>query len=161
MTEQAAWQTTDTGPVRVFALPDGGRWLVTVRAVGAELQPLHRTEAEVRLDVVMPVQTEVPELATALALLGPVARFRNPDLWDALGTAIIRQVIRTAQAKKLYRAFSATYGEKVELPDGSPYAHFPATETVLTLSDDQFISIGMTFQRRALRAAAGAYLERR
>jgi DNA-3-methyladenine glycosylase II len=154
MTEQAAWHTTPDGIVRAFEMPDGGRWLVTVRQDGPELQPLSPAEDGLKLDVVLPF--DVPALGGALAGLGPVARFRNPNLWDALGTAIIRQVIRAAQATKLYRAFCVAYREQVT---DVPCELFPAPETVLGLSDEQFASIGMTFKRRPLRAAAEAYLE--
>ena len=47
---------------------------------------------------------DVPELAGPLSSLGTVARFANPSLWDALGTAVIRQVVRAAQARAQYRA---------------------------------------------------------
>lgn len=80
-------------------------------------------------------------------------------MWDAIGTAIIRQVIRAGESKKLYRAFCEAYGEQVNLPPGGSYALFPSPEIVLGLSDDQFSSIGMAFKRRPLRAAAEAYLE--
>jgi len=163
MTEQAAWQLGPEGPGRVFALPDGGRWLVTVTPNGPELHPLVHGDSRPQIDVAVPYGLslgEVPELSAALAELGPVARFRNPDLWDALGTAIIRQVIRAAQAKKLYRAFCTAYGERVELPGGDSYMLFPAPETVLKLSDEEFADLGMAFKRRPLRAAAEAYLER-
>lgn len=160
MTEQAAWTTS---LVRVFAMPDGGRWLVAVGPNGPEVRPLIRTASDLWLDVVAPdglALGEVPELSAELAKLGPVARFRNPDLWDAIGTAIIRQVIRAAQAKKLYRAFCAAYGEPVEVSNADPYVLFPTPEVVLKLSDDQFASVGMAFKRRPLRAAAEAYPER-
>ncbi|MGH4012583.1 MAG: hypothetical protein ACRDSL_01320 [Pseudonocardiaceae bacterium] len=105
------------------------------------------------------VLSEVPELAIALKQLGTVVRFRNADLWDAIGTAIIRQVIRAGQSKKLYRAFCEAYGEHVSLPIGGSYALFPSPEIVLDLSDNQFSSIGMAFKRRPLKAAAEAHLE--
>ncbi|MGI8336378.1 hypothetical protein ACRYCC_41100 [Actinomadura scrupuli] len=115
MTEQAAWHTAPDGIVRAFEMPNGGQRLVTVRQHGPELQPLSPAEDGLKLDVVLPF--DVPALGGALAGLGPVARFRNPNLWDAIGTAIIRQVIRAAQATKLYRAFCAAYGR---LPDRDP-----------------------------------------
>jgi hypothetical protein len=144
---------------RVFALSDGGRYLFTVR--GRELVPYPLTvgSSEPTLDAfTMPngVLSEVPELATALVSLGSVARFRNADLWDAIGTAIIRQVIRAVQSRKLYRAFCETYGERVELPDGGTCALFPSAETVVSLKSEQFSTIGMAFKCRPLKAAAEA-----
>jgi DNA-3-methyladenine glycosylase II len=97
------------------------------------------------------------ELATALRGLGPVLRMRNGDLWDALGTAILRQVIRAGQSKRLYRAFCAAHGVPVELPGGECLRLFPSWEKVLTLSDEDFAGLGLAFKRRPLRAAARAF----
>jgi DNA-3-methyladenine glycosylase II len=162
MVEHPAWQPTDNGSRRVFALPDGGRYLVTVSRRELARSPLASSGDTPTLDVFTVsngVLGELPELATALAGLGFVVRFRNSDLWDAVGTAIIRQVIRAGQSKKLYRTFCEAHGERVELPDGGTYALFPTPETVLDLKSDQFSSIGMAFKRRPLTAAAEAYLE--
>ncbi|MGH3888980.1 MAG: hypothetical protein ACRDSZ_20895 [Pseudonocardiaceae bacterium] len=162
MTEHPAWLPTN-GYHRVLALPDGGRHLVTVSGRQLVRRPLVSGVSEPTLDVFTlsnGMLSEVPELATAVVGLGPVARFRNADLWDAIGTAIIRQVIRAGQSKKLYRAFCEAYGERVELPSGGTYALFPSPESALDLKSEQFASIGMAFKRRPLLAAAGAYLER-
>ena len=102
---------------------------------------------------------EAPELSSALAALGTVARFRTSDLWEAIATAIIRQVVRAAHAKRLYRDFCQAHGQRVTHLNGEGYALFPAAETVLGLHDEQFASVGLTFKRRPLRAAAEAYLK--
>lgn len=162
MTEHAAWQPTPGGRQRVFALVDGGRYLLTVSGSDMALHPLVAGASTPTLDVFTlsdGAPSEIPELATALRVLGSVARFRNADLWDAVGAAIIRQVIRAGQSKKLYRAFCESYGERVELPNSGTYALFPSPEIVLGLSNEQFSSIGMAFKRRPLCAAAEAYLE--
>lgn len=97
-------------------------------------------------------------VAVALRAAGPVARLRNPDLWDAVATSIVRQVIRAGQARKLYRAFCQEHGDAV--PTSSGVTHlFPSPETVLALPDQEFARLGMAFKRRPLRAAAEAYLE--
>ncbi|MBL7499784.1 hypothetical protein I6A84_20730 [Frankia sp. CNm7] len=83
---------------------------------------------------------------------------RNPSLWEALGTAILRQVIRAGQSKKLYRALCATHGQQVTLPDGNSYALFPTAEAILELDDEQFSELGLAFKRPALRSAATAYV---
>jgi len=161
MTEHAAWLPMDGGYQRVFVVPGGGRWLATVHDRTLALDSLSSTTAEPVRDVfTLPKELgTVPELATALRGLGSVVRFRNTDLWDAIGTAIIRQVIRAGQSKKLYRAFSGAYGQQVTLPNGDTYRLFPSPEIVLGLSDQQFSSIGMAFKCRPLKAAAEAYLE--
>lgn len=162
MTEHPAWQSITSDRHRVFALPDGGRYLATTNGRELVVHPLTGGTREPTLDVFTfsnGMLSEIPELATALSGLGTVVRFRNADLWDTIGTAIIRQVIRAGQSKKLYRAFCEAYGERAELPSGGTYALFPSPEIVLHLTSEQFASMGMAFKRRPLLAAAEAYLE--
>jgi DNA-3-methyladenine glycosylase II len=97
-------------------------------------------------------------VARALCEAGPVSRLRNPNLWDALATSIVRQVIRAGQARKLYRAFCRAHGAQVTTTAGTTYL-FPAPDAVLALPDEEFARLGMAFKRRPLRAAAEAYLE--
>src|SRR5215217_2803063 len=104
MTEHPAWLPMAGGRQRVLAAVDGGRWLATADGRTLALTALTPGARPVRDAFTLPsgVLTAVPELASALAGLGPVVRLRNADLWDAIGTAIIRQVIRAGQSKKLY-----------------------------------------------------------
>jgi DNA-3-methyladenine glycosylase II len=107
MTEHAAWLPRGGSWQRVVVLPDGGRWLATVRGRTLALDALTNGASKPVLDVFTlsnGLLGKAPELAAALGRLGSVVRYRNADLWDAVGTAIIRQVIRAAQSKKLYRA---------------------------------------------------------
>lgn len=162
MADHAAWRPVAAGWCRVFALPDGGRWLAHSSGGTVSVQALAPGGRQPSWDIfTCPASAacDVPELAASLDQLGTVARFRNPDLWDALATAIIRQVIRAPQAKKLYRRFCDTYGEQVTLPDGDTYALLPTAEAVLTLDSEQFTSIGLAFKRRPLKVAAEAYME--
>jgi DNA-3-methyladenine glycosylase II len=109
------------------------------------------------IDVVYPASlaSQAP-LAGALNNAGPVARMRNPDLWDALATSIVRQVIRAGHARKLYRAFCRDHGESVETTAGTTWL-FPLPQAILALTDQEFARSGMAFKRRPLRAAAQAY----
>jgi DNA-3-methyladenine glycosylase II len=162
LTEHAAWRTTPSGSRRVFVLPDGGQWLVTIDGDEPLPRPLAAGNARPQLDVfavAAPAVSDVPALFDALAGLGAVARFRTPDLWEAIATAIIRQVIRAAHARHLHRNFCDAYGRRISCPDGDDFALFPDAGTVLDLHDEQFASIGMTFKCRPLRAAARAYLK--
>jgi DNA-3-methyladenine glycosylase II len=161
MTEYPAWLPTDIGARRVFAL-SGRLVLAEVAGDKLTLTALEGGEAEPAADVFgMPdgAAAEVPQLAKELAGLGTVGRFRNPSLWEALATAILRQVIRAAQSKKLYRELCAVYGQQVALPDGGTYGLFPSPERILEVDDEQFAEIGLAFKRAPLRAAATAYLE--
>ncbi len=85
---------------------------------------------------------------------GPVARLRTPDLWEAVATAIIRQVIRADQARLMYQRFTDTHGDPTEAG-----RVFPGAETVLALGDEAFAELGMAFKRDPLRAAARAVLD--
>jgi DNA-3-methyladenine glycosylase II len=162
MTEHPSWTPAPTGRIRVVPKADGGLWFACVRGASLALQPVLEVECEPRSDV-FALQLEEPsaavELAAALHRLGPVLRMRNGDLWDALGTAILRQVIRASQSKRLYRSFCAAHGVPVQLPGGECLRLFPSWESVLLLTDEDFASLGLSFKRRPLRAAARAFAE--
>jgi DNA-3-methyladenine glycosylase II len=162
MTEHPSWVPASTGRLRVIATARGGLWVAHVQGATLTLKPAFEVElrCQPQCDVFELRSTEVSnvaELTTALRQLGPVLRFRNEDLWDALGTAIMRQVIRAGQSKRLYRAFCAAHGRAVHLAGGQSYNLFPSWETVLALSDEQFTSLGMAFKRRNLQRAAEAF----
>src|SRR5215472_1658284 len=162
MTEHPSWMPSPAGRVRIVRAPDAGLWLARVQGPRLELRPLRNARWEPRSDVfeLPPAQPAAPaELATALRGLGRVVRLRNGDLWDAVGTAILRQVIRASQSKRLYRALCAAYGVSVEVPAGGYLRLFPSWETVLLLADEDFAALGLAFKRRPLRAAARAFGE--
>src|SRR5258708_5011142 len=95
ITEHAAWRIAKHHRSRVFNLPEGGQWLVTIEKATVSYRPLTLGVGRPRLDVFSLPGTEIreiPELVCALRGLGSVARFRTCSLWDAIGTAIIRQV---------------------------------------------------------------------
>lgn len=96
-------------------------------------------------------------LTAPLRAMGWATRIPNPSLWDAVSTAVLRQVIQAAQARKVYRAWCSAYGTAVETAYG-PLAVGPAPERVLELSEAQFKAVGAAFHRTALQAAAAAYL---
>jgi DNA-3-methyladenine glycosylase II len=162
MTDHPAWVSDDDlSLTRAFPLSGGGH--AVARTNGSHLDWCCAEAAAGAPDpgvLTLPAQAAraVPELAAALGSLGAVARFGNPSLWDALGTAIIRQVVRAAQAQRQYRDFCAAYGTPVRCGTATGWL-FPSPETVLDLGDAQFASTGLAFKRRALRAAASAFLE--
>jgi DNA-3-methyladenine glycosylase II len=111
------------------------------------------------LDVLDPASLTGPkQILAPLQKAGPVGRLRNPDLWDALATSVVRQVIRAVQARKLYRAFCREHGEHVSTSAGDTWL-FPKPDAVLALPEVEFARLGMTFKRHPLRNAAEAYLE--
>ena len=161
MTEHPSWTRVGSVRQRVLAMTGGARCVLTVEGASLAHSWLGGASGPVRVGSFALNREAIaaPELASALAGLGRVGRVPNADLWDAIGTAILRQVIRAAQSKKLYRAFCAAHGERILLPGGEVYALFPRPEVVLALRDEQFTALGMAFKRRPLRAAADAYRE--
>jgi DNA-3-methyladenine glycosylase II len=97
-------------------------------------------------------------LREKLTAVGTVVRWRTPDLWDAVATAIIRQVIRADQARLFHYRFRTAHGRPVSSPHGTAHL-LPDAATVAHLPADAFTSLGLSFKRRPLQAAAAAYLE--
>lgn len=164
MLDHPSWLVNDDGLVCRAVRCESSVWTVTcspLLATGRTVR-MHRESGHVgspTLDVIDPDCLPADDdVAVALRNAGVVARLRNPDLWDALVTSIVRQVIRAGQARKLYRTFCREHGEHVPTPAGT--AHLvPTPETVLELPDQEFARLGMAFKQRPLRAAAEAYLE--
>lgn len=89
---------------------------------------------------------------------GAVARVANPSLWDAITTAVLRQVIRAVTARALYQSFGRAMGAAVGGGD-APLMWAPAPEAVLQMSETEFTVLRMTFQHKKLVAAAAAFIE--
>ncbi|MFE7589349.1 hypothetical protein ACFU6K_08100 [Kitasatospora sp. NPDC057512] len=164
-TDHPAWQENPATGHRQRPLRTAdGRWLATLTPDGLDLACVDGTEDTkptlVTTDPASLPGTVPAALLTGLRSLGPSVRVANPWLWDAITTAVLRQVVRADQASRLYRGWCATHG--TELPGTDPTLHTaPTPETVLALTDEQFAAVGTTFHRTALRAAAGAYQEHR
>jgi DNA-3-methyladenine glycosylase II len=166
MLDHPAWLTGEDGRARRAFRSAGAVWsmVCTPRSAdGRHDVEIVRAAGETNVPPVVDVidSRGLRGDGTACAALradGPVGRVRNPDIWEALGTSIIRQVIRAAQARKLYRAFCEIHGERVDTAAG-PVFLFPTPETVLALSDDEFAGLGMKFFRVALRNAADAFFK--
>lgn len=139
-------------------------WLLLAEPVGSGVRTTahalvggHADDQPV-LDVVDPGDLPDGGMADALRASGTVGRWRNPDPWDALATAIVRQVIRAGQARKLYREFCDAHGRVFDTPVG-PLALFPTPHIVLDLPDSEYARLGLAFKRRPLQAAAAACLD--
>jgi DNA-3-methyladenine glycosylase II len=163
MVDHPSWLSTDGTAYRAVRFR-GSVWVLTSVPTGtggyrtAALPVSGEGDAPV-LDVVDPARLTGPgDMVDVLCAAGVVGRWRNPDLWDALATSIVRQVIRAGQARKLHRAFCRAHGEAVSTPHGPAWL-FPTPETVLSLPDGGFTALGMAFKRRPLKAAAEAVLE--
>ncbi|WP_234040031.1 hypothetical protein [Micromonospora coerulea] len=160
-TDHPAWRSAGARHVRLLPVDGGTAWLVEAQGQQLTWTAISGDQPAPSVDVYAlpaPARREAAGLNASLATLGGVARLRNPSLWDALATAIVRQVIRAAQARKLYREFCDRHGPGVALSDEMDIHSFPSPERVLALSDGDFTNSGMAFKRRPLRRAAEAFL---
>ena len=164
MLDHPAWLVSTKGVASRAVRSGSAVWTVTCAPRCGQTRELHLDQHTGDgpvpvLDVIDPRRLGATDcVAEALRSAGPVARLRNPDLWDAIGTSIVRQVIRAGQARKLYRAFCREHGEAVPTPFDTAHL-FPSPDTMLALSDEEFTRLGMGFKRQPLRAAAEAYLD--
>lgn len=129
MTDHPAWTPAD-GPALVRAMRPGGQGHALAKTDGSSVDWCCQDAAAAGLEpgvFALPAAGNVPELTRALGSLGAVARFRNPSLWDAVGTAIIRQVVRAAQAQGQYRALCVAHGTLVRCGTTSGWL-FPSPE---------------------------------
>ena len=141
---------TGTGLWLAAATP---RDLVVTNLSGSDdLKPVVLTTVADELPPDLP-----PLLSGPLADLGTVQRVSTPWLWEAISTAILRQVVRATQARKIHRAWCIRYGTVRDTAHGR-LATVPGPETVLGLADGDFKDVGAAFHRTALQAAARAYL---
>jgi DNA-3-methyladenine glycosylase II len=165
MTDHPSWQIRGDAAVRCMRDSDAVWLIAGQRESGGRTQ--------VRCELVSG-QGHFPEWAVfdctrlrgssvvgqKLRELKAVARWRNADLWDALATSIIRQVIRAAHARRLYSAMGEAFGPRFATNHGE-VTLFPDAQTVLELADSDFAQLGLAFKRDTLRAAAQAYLDNR
>lgn len=161
MTDHPSWTTTDDGAAFRAVRSGPSVWVLTSKPVDHGYATSAHGESGrcPQFDVADPADLSGPRtLVDPLRQTGTVGRWRNPDLWDALATSIMRQVVRAGQARKLYRAFCQAHGQSVATSYGRT-ALFPTPETVLALPDAEYTRLGLAFKRRPLRAAAEAVLE--
>ncbi|MFF8695229.1 hypothetical protein ACF08W_23800 [Streptomyces sp. NPDC015144] len=167
ITEHPGWQNTADGHRARLVEHAGTTWLALwdgsdgclsfspIEGDGDGEQPCPSLTSSVEL----PTFEGAGPLLAELVGMDTVVRLDNPSLWDAIATAILRQVVSAKQALRKHRAFYGAYGQTVSTMAGD-FARVPTAETVLGLSDEEFASAGTKFNRVALRAAAEAYLER-
>ncbi|WP_263247229.1 DNA glycosylase family protein [Saccharopolyspora rosea] len=163
MLDHPGWIATGVGHARAVRTESGVFAVVCRDSGGGHVVEIDLVEgagaAAPVVDVVDPAELDGGDaIAAGLRAAGPVSRLRNPDLWDAIATSIVRQVIRAGQARKLYREFSRVHGEHVHTAAGEALL-FPTPDVVLSLPDEEFVRLGMAFKKRPLRTAAEAYLE--
>lgn len=161
-TDHPGWETLETGRPARLVRTASGAWFAHLGQDGVALLRLHSSESEPPAVISthgadLPPRTPT-RLVAALTPLGTVQRLANPWLWDAITTAILRQVVRAAQARALYQRWCATHGTPLAQGD-TKLALPPDPQAVLDLPETAFAETGTAFHRTALQAAARAYLE--
>ncbi len=161
-TDHPAWHEGPSNTRERAVRTGTGTWVVTLGDGGLDLACVHGSEDD-KPEFRVTSPNGLPDAAPAalrqgLTALGDTHRLANPSLWDAITTAVLRQVVRADQARKLYRRWCAQYGTVIDGRHG-PLAVAPTPERVLELRDAQFQYIGAKFHRSALRAAAGHFQE--
>jgi DNA-3-methyladenine glycosylase II len=153
MRDHLGWDNTGTAWLRAANTPAGDVVVLT-----AAEPPPHGSAMDTFTAPAQWPDTMPPTLANALTSVGPVRRWATPSLWDAIATAIIRQVIRADQARLHHQRFRRQHGPAVPTDSGTLYA-LPRPETVAALERADFQRLGMAFKADALRNAAVAYLD--
>ncbi|MFE6018667.1 hypothetical protein ACFQ6O_18605 [Streptomyces sp. NPDC056441] len=159
-TDHPAWIETEAGGRARAVHTATGIWVLSWDRDGLHMNCVDGTE-DVKPEFATTDPARLPssvpaELKAGLDDLGLTRRLANPWLWDAITTAILRQVVRAGQARKLYRAWCKTYGTTVASPFGE-LAIAPTPMQVLALDDEQFAAVGAKFHRSVLQAAAQHY----
>ena len=92
-----------------------------------------------------------PSIRQNLAKLDGLQRLDAGAAWEALGTAVIRQVIRAGQARKVWHQLAVVLAK----PD-DPIGRFPSAERFLAASEPELAQAGLGFKIRTLRTVAEA-----
>ncbi|MEU1037879.1 hypothetical protein ACFYP4_29270 [Streptomyces sp. NPDC005551] len=159
-TDHPAWTVTENSGRARAVRTTSGDWVLTWDREGLRMACVNGTE-DVKPTVVSTDPAHLPDalpaaLKNGLEDLGPTQRLANPWLWDAISTAVLRQVVRAGQARKLYRTWCQMYGTRIHSAHGELFIA-PDPDRVLALDDDQFQAVGAKFHSSALRAAAVHY----
>ncbi|MEV8403594.1 hypothetical protein [Streptomyces niveus] len=159
-TDHSAWIETGSGTCVRAVRTASGVWVLSWDQEGPHVRCVQGSEdvkpVFVSTDPSCLPKSVPAQLRAGLDDLGPTRRLANPWLWDAITTAILRQVVRAGQARKLYRAWCGTFGTTVEGATGD-LAVAPTAARVLELDDEQFANVGAKFHRSVLQAAATQY----
>ncbi|PNE43516.1 hypothetical protein [Streptomyces noursei] len=160
--DHPAWEVDETGRATRLVRSGAGLWCASAEQDSVALSCL-QGEEDSKPTIILTDPANLPDTVPA-ALRHPLQELRtthrlaNPWLWDALSLAILRKVIRAAQARALYRRWCTAYGITLNTPSG-PRSIAPTPERVLDLSDNAFTKVGAKFHRPTLQAAAAAYRE--
>jgi hypothetical protein len=159
-TDHPAWHVHEDGTRARAVRTASGIWVLSFDERGLHMECVQGTEdvkpTFITTDPACLPGTVPAALRSGLTALDATQRLANPWLWDAITTAVLRQVVRAEQARKLYRVWCHTFGTSVQGPFGD-LAIAPGPAKVLALSEAEFANVGAKFHRTALQAAATSY----
>ncbi|MEU2248152.1 hypothetical protein [Streptomyces sp. NPDC019224] len=163
LTDHPAWTVRADGTSCRLLAVGADAWFVAwdgTRLVPSKLggPAVNETVAAIETEPVSLPPNAPRPLTAALAGLGTVHRLPSPTLWEAITSGLLRKIIRAAQARALYQRWITAYGAAWDTPAGVLHT-VPDPERVLALAAEQFTEIGAALHRKALPAAAAAYLE--
>jgi DNA-3-methyladenine glycosylase II len=161
LTDHPAWTAQPDGTAIRLVATDAGAWYLVWDGADLTATALDGTAAPAPAAVEtraadLPPRAPYP-LTEALAGLGTVHRLPSATLWEAITSGLLRRIIRAPQARALYQRWATTYGPTRTTAAG-PMHTVPSPRAVLDLSEAQFTVIGAALHRKALPAAAAAYL---
>lgn len=161
LTDHPAWTVQPDGAAARLVTTDVGAWHLAWDGTGLTATPLDGTTAPAPAAVETRAADLPPraprQLTEALAHLGTVNRLPSATLWEAITSGLLRRIIRAPQARALYQRWAETYGPAYTTPAGLMHT-VPSPRAVLDLTDAQFKAVGAALHRKALPAAATAYL---
>lgn len=157
MTDHLGWERQEGAWRRVVSMPTGVWWLQSNQAPECLAGTADYTPASEKFSFPSEVVSLPQELSQALRSLDMVRRYRSPNLWDALATAVIRQVVRAGQARLNHARLRREYGRHFTHEGYSSWS-LPDPEAMLELRLE-LDHLGLKFHRPKLHAAAKAYLQ--
>ncbi|WNI20307.1 hypothetical protein [Actinacidiphila sp. ITFR-21] len=162
LTDHPAWTVDSDGTTCRLAAVGADAWFLAWDGIALVPTRLGGPDTEGVTAAVETPAADLPRaprpLTDALAGLGTVHRLASPTLWEAITSGLLRRIIRAPQARALYQRWITAYGAAWDTPAGVMHA-VPTPHEVLALAEDQFTAVGAALHRKALPAAAAAYLE--
>jgi DNA-3-methyladenine glycosylase II len=131
--------------VRAVYDQDAGHWRLQTRLAAAV-----RTRLACFSSAELSEATPAP-IRRSLTRLDGLQRVGAGSYWEALGTAVIRQVIRAGQARRVWHRLAAALAPAEQAAGG-----FPSVARFLTASDAELAEAGLGFKTRTLRTVAEA-----
>jgi len=138
LTDHPGWTLQPNGSVgRLLITPTGTRYAKwsgkAVKFTALDLAATTSAIPQVESTEYAELPSDLPEQVTrSLSRSSTVLRLRNPDLWDAITSQLLRQTMRAPHPHAAYRNWAITHGRRYPTPDGLVFA-IPRPEYVSDL----------------------------